>query len=441
MEDLTHPFGTMGEIGRLMTVARIPTLPGDSMGILIEGDLNLSPMIRRTVLDTKVECLGFWLPDRWAAASEEAWLEMLRRGNQPGTGGFAASNPPEWSVVNAGHTDVPAWLYKDGGTRINRNIIEGYNRIWDKWFRDPQDDELDKHNFPRTEKDRKYGYRCGNLQTLLSTGRKFSVAGVDQADSVPTSGAELSLYTINHAVLNYRAAQRRETTAIRPEEVMREIFHGSIPKDVSYQPELLFHEEAWMSGYTARGVADQNLGHARGGGAMVFGAQMPEKFFTEHGMIWVVMLLRFPPVFMEERHRNDQPLSAWTEFEYHRRIMEPGLSDLRQKEDWRETDFFANAGGLTAIVEFPAGMQFRTHPAAIHPDFGQPRIKGFPYINSDTIRSASDYWYCQDYGKDGLDVFESEQLAQWQWSGMCRVSAKRYLASPMESLMLRGGAF
>ena len=60
--DLSHPIATVGGMGHIQVMTRIPVYAGDSLGFKIAGKLQTSPLRRNVVLDPKVDLCAFYVP-------------------------------------------------------------------------------------------------------------------------------------------------------------------------------------------------------------------------------------------------------------------------------------------------------------------------------------------------------------------------------------------
>lgn len=62
---LIHKVHQAVKVGRLQTVMRVPTLPGDSMQGRCHVFVRMNPLRRPVPFDLQVAVFGFWQPLRW----------------------------------------------------------------------------------------------------------------------------------------------------------------------------------------------------------------------------------------------------------------------------------------------------------------------------------------------------------------------------------------
>ena len=81
--DLSHFCFQAGKIGRLQTLSVIPTLPGDSISININGNTRLAGLRRSLITDASMDLFAFYVPHRHVypgRGEENLWLKLIREG-------------------------------------------------------------------------------------------------------------------------------------------------------------------------------------------------------------------------------------------------------------------------------------------------------------------------------------------------------------------------
>ena len=428
--DLSHHVATCGEVGRLQMFSRYPVLPGDSFEIDIEGIIRMSPLRRPVVLDSKWLFAAFYVPLRHTYG--DALVEWIK----DGVDGTALTDTQK--AITTTSTDYvheipkPYLCYKDDNSKIPKHIVQDYNEIWNWFFRDPQDTELAKTYLAVDECQNNFGYKIANIKTLTSSMRKQG-RQIDAADYQVSAASDIvDIRDFHDKILRYRSETGREYFATRYNEIL-EWGWGSNPNtDTDPRPTILGTSEEWLSGYEVAGMDDATLGQVVGKSSGAFRLRVPRRFIPEHGTIYIVGALRYPPVYKNEQHRLDD-VSKWN---YHRLLAEPGFSDKVQREGWAMDDLFAG-GGNTVIGEYPNLMHYRTHPNYVHPYFTE-RDVGYPYLDSEG-NNLTNLWYTEEYGQEGRAIFQTELLAHWQFTGISKVLAIRPIAPPSAGLLLTGG--
>ena len=76
--DLSHFSFMSGKMGRLMTLALIPVVAGDSIGIDFRGIFRLSPLRRNLVVDAHCDLYVFYVPHRHVYGDD--WVDFIKQG-------------------------------------------------------------------------------------------------------------------------------------------------------------------------------------------------------------------------------------------------------------------------------------------------------------------------------------------------------------------------
>ena len=74
---LSHFCFQAGKIGRLQTLSVIPTLPGDSISISVNGNTRLAGLRRSLITDAAMDLFAFYVPHRHVypgRGEENLWL-------------------------------------------------------------------------------------------------------------------------------------------------------------------------------------------------------------------------------------------------------------------------------------------------------------------------------------------------------------------------------
>ena len=129
---LNHKVIQLIKLGRLQTVTRIPTLPGDSLNGHINVFIRFNPLRRPIPFDCRVQMFCFWNPYRWTYPQ---WY-----GNAFMNRDFSSANV----TTITPKVPLPVFLLNNPPDRkIPEHIAEDYVRIYNHFFLDPHDRDID----------------------------------------------------------------------------------------------------------------------------------------------------------------------------------------------------------------------------------------------------------------------------------------------------------
>lgn len=478
--DLSHFSATIFKVGRIQTITRIPTLPGDSIEFSLDAMFKMSELRRPQPVDFCFEMFAFWNPYRWSYEGREAftnadarkrnWQAMLMAGadrdirlppQNPNTnndvvtrglplGGYTKKSGTNDEVDTAflNFMSLPAntnkaltylaYLRSAITNKVPKHLVMDYNRVYRTYFMDPQWHDLTAgtatasamQTIPTNDVAREFGYQACNLKTLYTTIRKD--LGVDAGDYIVdrTSGNGLDgidLRKLQEQKMRYRSETKRQWHAVSYSDIIKDIFKGSTDAEDTHEPWFLGSSKQWLSGFGSSG------GPGLAEGKVNF--SFPRKYFPEHGTILLIGLLRFPPVFEVEQHRLDVEDQFKT---YHTLINEPGYSDMRPPEEWQHDWLYSNGTSTVKYGWHPVQMHYRTHPNYIHPRFYEEEF-GFNYIPGGVGTPYATGLLHRDVGDETtMPIFRNETFEHAYITGTCKVMALRYLAEPEKSIYLAG---
>lgn len=451
--DLSHHVMQAGKIGHLQTIGRIPVIAGDSFELNCSGLITLSPTRKPLPLDIRVDFFGFYIPHRHIYG--DVWKSFIRQGvDETQTLASTSVSPSKVGTSNLGFL-----LYSGIPTAVPKHVIDGYSRIWYRYFSDPLhvspegtsgheppeakfadsfaswvfDTRAAPSDLPDTPYStsvdprewnniREYGLACAHLKTFATTCRDFGV-DLDAGDYNVPSAAAVDVREFAQVLARYRSEQKRRYFSLRYRDVLRHFFGGDTSEDGDERPEMLFQSSQWLSGVEINGSADANVGQSVGKALGGFRFGMPRKFFGEHGTVWVLMLLRFPPIFAKEKHYLDKANPSYLEMSG-----EPGLIDKKPPEEIFFSDIFLGGSSTTKLGKQPYGNWLRCHPSYVHSRFVDVDA-GYPF--QDTPVNSKDAIYIRrDYDK----LFWQTPRGQFQWLGKNEVLAIRPVRPPETSL-------
>ena len=198
-----------------------------------------------------------------------------------------------------------------------------------------------------------------------------------------------------------------------------------------------------LSGYDVDGTDDASLGSYSGKAASLLKFGFPRKYFPEHGAIWIMCLLRFPPVHYSEIH----PLFRASNPSYKVIAGDPAIfmseppAQLDSSQWWADQTSAGSLDSRTPDINtvdrgneeqvIPFGQHYRYHPSRVHDDYRS--VQGFPFVSDSSLSGTG---YPQIYITDAEydSVFQTQQLAQWQAQCRINVGAYRYIPGPLTSI-------
>lgn len=421
--DLSHYSFMTGKLGRLMTLTNIPIVAGDSIGLNIAGAIRMSPLRRDLALDALVDLFAFFVPHRHVYGDN--WIDFIRQG---------ADETVTFPTVTA--TEVHQYLGVAGTTGLMPLwMISGYNRIWNRYFRVPNGavgelSETGINALQTTTEGRVYGQLCARLKTLPTTGHGLADAAADDNRFIATvsgNNATISLTGLERQKAHFKTELERHWFGRRYTDVLERVYGGYAGSDADERPTLLMRESQWMSGYDVDGSGDANLGQYAGKAATVLDMNIPKKFFPEHGVLWIMALVRFPTIFELEKPY----LTGKHQPTYDQIAGDPDTVGNRAPHTLLRNELFNGVGALDAsnIGFHPYGQWYRYQPSVVHSRFDE--LSGFPFIPYVPLTVAqAQYHQTGDYDH----VFATTQLGHWRSQFRVNVMANRVVPGPLSSI-------
>jgi len=406
--DLTHYTAQCGQVGRLQTLTYFNCLPGDGAELDIVGSMQMSPLRRGISLDPRVEVCAFFVPYRHIY--DDDWISFIEEGADE-TVDLTTVNVPE-EISFCGHRflgTAPLWL------------TEGYQQIWNEYFRPPASVPR-RTGFSLTADERLFGYECANLKRVWSTGVPDTI---DAADfDVPVAGGTVSLLDISRQKGVLKTERERQFFNVRYRDIIKNA-GGYVQTSADNRPTLLRHSSFWASGFDVDGTTEASLGNHTGRVSQAFRFRMPRWHVPEHGVLWVVALVRYPPINrFESPYFANNPNPSYTEF--------AGDPDIFMREPPQQvlaSDYFDSGGGAT-LGQMPFGQFYRTQSHFVHRQYGT--LQGFPFldnaptgiVNAALVESA-----------DYANMFKTTQLGHWNVQANVNAPFLRRLPSARSSIV------
>lgn len=414
--DLSHFSFSMGDIGKLQTLTTIPIVAGDGVDLNFEGVFRLSPLRRQLIIDCKVDLFAFFVPHRHIYG--DSWIDFMKDGMRETEtfAGFTAIADLSYlgSRVSSGET-MPLWL------------LAGYNRIWNRFFRSPTDDQAVADTFAAvTSLERISGLSCGHLPVPWSTGVMDGVTITNR--DVDTTGNSFDIADLNRIQAAYRTDVEREYFGVRYNDIMKTAFGTKVSTDADERPTLIARSTFWLSGHDVDGTGDANLGAYSGKSVAVASMGFRRKYFGEHGALRIMVLPRFPVVHVQERPF----LNTLVNPTYLQISGDPQVVGAEPPDNLRMSDYFAGGSGAT-IGQVPFGAHYHYHPSVVHQ--GYASVEGYSFLKG-AISSRDKANYIADTEYDS--VFQTLQLRQWNVAGRMDVNVMR-VTPPTRGSLFAGG--
>lgn len=418
LHDLDHLSYMCGQVGRLMTLTCVPVIAGDSMRLNMQGAIRMSPLRRDLVMDAMLDLFAFYVPHRHIYSN---WIDFMKEGKKEDET-LATDTEDTVNLLRCvGYQQVtgttPRWLTR------------GYLQIWERYFRhvdDRTNDGISASTFSSDGVTRQFGYKCARLKSYTSTGRDLdsALAADGTVDITAGSPDTFDIIELAQAKGELRTQLKRQWFGQRYTDVLNAIYGTNVNTDADQRPTLLMRSSQWLSGYDVDGTGDTSLGTFAGKVTGMINFQMPMKFFPEHGALWVMALVRFPNVWVNESHRL---VTGSPNPDYVRISGDPSIAMTEPPETITQAFHFDN-GNSNTLGTHPMYQYYRTHPNVIHHNYRD--LTGFPFILTDPdltgTGTAKTAWYVQD--ADYQDVFQTTQLGHWRTQ--CRMNLDAYRVVP-----------
>ena len=420
--DLSHLSMMTGLMGRVMSFSAIPIVAGDSMAISLNGFMRLAPLRRDQVVDSRLDIAAFYIP--YTHIYGDTWIRFIKSGSQEAetlptdTLSFATN------CLGAGRLlgTVPRWV-----TRGYLQILERYYRIPD----DSDNENISSGTLSTNATDRRYGYPAPRLKSFASTGRSLD-ASLASAGTVDVDDASdtFNIIELAQAKGDLRSQLILQWQAQRYTDVLNQKWNSNVNIDADQRPMLLMRKSQWLSGHDINGTDNTSLGQFSGKVHSLVQFDVPRRFYPQHGTLWILGVVRFPNIWLNEAHYLIQHADP----SYLDVSADPSLWNVEPPTEILQSDLFQGGNSNTLGVH-PFGQHYRSHPNLIHHDF--QAFRGFPYIRDKPDLSGSGYnkkaWYVQSQD-DYDDVFQTTQLGHWRSNFKISCVADRVVPSVGKSI-------
>jgi len=430
-----YSFTNLG-IGALQTLQVIPILPGDSIDMLMHIQTKLSPLRRSLSVDALVSVMGFYIPHRQIYDAD--WISFIE-------GGVDTATTLTGQTIGAGSGAIYDYLgghFVEGSTYAKWRL-EGYNRIWDRFFRHktltpdmtlnwvpatgtrPTNHTALNSPIVASDFQNKFGFPCSRLPTPWARG---IVSGITTADTdFDTASSTYSIISLNQLKARYRSELERDWFYQQYPDIMKGEFGTKVNIDTDERPDMLFKHDFPINGYDIDGTDDVTLGVSSGKAIGTGAYIMPRKYFPEHGALWIMLLIRFPTIVENEMH----PLAGITNAAPSYKMI-AGDNGIVAAEPpaTEDLDEWTTSTGNIDVGTMPYGQHYRWQPNHVHTQYDE--ILGMPFINSTQITNHQEAVYIQS--NEYNDVFQSKKLGNAQAQCAFKINALRNFPAPSTSI-------
>lgn len=415
--DLSHLGFLSGMIGCLKTVSFTPVLPGDSFSMDAIGSFRLAPLRRGLAIDALLELYTFYIPHRFAYG-DDFWKKFIMAGE-----GSKIFLP---TVETTQYIDHTAYLgtVNPSSRRIPKFLHDGYLRIWNNYFKRPDRNEYyPEHPTQLSENERRYGMACCHLKTLWSAPlpknwpKSYNYSF--QSGSINLVNLQANLGILDHK-------QERSLFMQRYRDVIKD-FGGKVSYEVDKRPLLLMRSKFWSSGYDVNGTDQVSLGQFSGRVQQNFRHVVPRFHVPEHGCIFTLALVRFPPLCTEEHSY----IVGLNHLDYEFIAGDPKIAGNFPSKTIYGDGIFRN-GSKTQHFETPYAQWYRYQPSYIDPKYHL--LSGFPFIQGRPYDRGTIEELCTVQFKQYNPCFQNLQLNQWNAQAKFNVQVYRRMPSSLQSL-------
>src|SRR5471030_211929 len=384
--DLSHLGFLAGQIGRLITISTTPVIAGDSFEMDAVGALRLSPLRRGLAIDSTVDIFTFYVPHRHVYG--EQWIKFMKDG---------VNATPLPTVNTTGYIDPAAFL----GT-INPDT----NKI-------PNE---------RNEADARYGFRSCQLKNLWTAPLPPET---DLSRQMTTSTTSIDILGMQAAYANLHTDQERDYFMQRYHDVISS-FGGKTSYDADNRPLLVMRSNLWASGYDVDGTDQTPLGQFSGRVQQTYKHSVPRFFVPEHGTMFTLALVRFPPTATKEiQYLNAKGALTYTDI-----AGDPVLYGNLPPREISMKDVF-RSGDSSKKFKIAEGQWYRYAPSYVSPAYHL--LEGFPFIQEPPSGDLQERVLIRHHDYD--QCFQSVQLLQWNSQVKFNVTVYRNLPTTRDSIM------
>src|SRR5450830_1248304 len=378
--DLSHLGFLAGQIGRLITISTTPVIAGDSFEMDAVGALRLSPLRRGLAIDSTVDIFTFYVPHRHVYG--EQWIKFMKDG---------VNATPLPTVNTTGYIDHAAFLGPINPNELNQD-------------------------------DARYGFRCCHLKNIWTAPLPPET---ELSRQMTTSTTSIDIMGLQAAYANLHTDQERDYFMQRYHDVISS-FGGKTSYDADNRPLLVMRSNLWASGYDDDGTEQMSLGQYSGRVQQTYKHSVPRFFVPEHGTMFTLALVRFPPTATKEiQYLNAKGALTYTDI-----AGDPVLYGNLPPREISMKDVF-RSGDSSKKFKIAEGQWYRYAPSYVSPAYHL--LEGFPFIQEPPSGDLQERVLIRHHDYD--QCFQSVQLLQWNSQVKFNVTVYRNLPTTRDSIM------
>lgn len=418
--DLSNVSLVLGNIGRVMTSNVIPVVAGDSISVASGHVIQLSPFRRPLSIDPVVDICSFFVPHRHIYGDD--WINFIKAGiNETIT--FTGR------TTNRTIRFIP-WCWDMHVTAKPKWLTDGYFKIWNRYFRPANMGITEETQFPATVDgwEASYGKKAAHLPSPWTEGVRSVPSASHRTYNAPVTGANalIDTVTIDRTRADYAGQLGEDWFGRYYNDLLKSRYGGRASTDADERPTFIMHTTQALSGLNIYATDTSSLGASAGKSGGVLEHEIPRFFVPEHGAIWTLIVLRFPPIHRAEVHYLSKKVNP----SYKEISGDPVTIAGEPPVQYRVDDYFAGTNATTMLYQ-PYGNWYRTQPNVVHPRFielnGYPMLDTVPTSHLDAALVRS-----EDYNL----IFQSTAAGHWQAQSTFKVEVDRVVPDAYDSIFV-----
>src|SRR5205814_513247 len=181
--------------------------------------------------------------------------------------------------------------------KIPKHLFQGYLNIYNNYFKAPwMPDRTEANPNELNQDDARYGFRCCHLKNIWTAPLPPET---ELSRQMRTSTTSIDIMGLQAAYANLHTDQERDYFMQRYHDVISS-FGGKTSYDADNRPLLVMRSNLWASGYDVDGTDQTSLGQFSGRVQQTYKHSVPRFFVPEHGTMFTLALVRFPPTATKE---------------------------------------------------------------------------------------------------------------------------------------------
>ena len=188
----------------------------------------------------------------------------------------------------------------------------------------------------------------------------------DWTYDLPVTGGgtvgNLDIRALDQVQARYKSEIQKSWFSNRYSDVLEATFGSTVNTDADQRPEMLFRHTFMMSGHEVDGTDDASLGQYVGKTIASVNLQMPRKYFPEHGAVWLMAVIRFPAVYVDERHKLLDTIDPT-----YKEISGDPIVLAAEPPIEVDVSDYRNNTGIQSGIYHPYGQWYRYQPNLVDP--------------------------------------------------------------------------